>query len=240
MNALVRAGYNETYVVLERPVPRKQFLRTRMKRVGVLRTFSQALFVVLIQPLIKRVSRARIAEIIEVYNLEEHRPEGLSIHVVESANSGDAVAALIASEPDIVLVNGTRILKGNVLSSVSVPFVNIHTGITPKYRGVHGGYWAVRNGDDQNCGVTVHLVDEGIDTGGILFQAPIERSVRDSFVTYPILQYAAALPRLVGLLDNFQPGQPLQTFERDDLPSKQWYHPTIFEYLWTLITSRVA
>jgi methionyl-tRNA formyltransferase len=42
-------------------------------------------------------------------------------------------------------------------SSINSKFVNIHVGITPKYRGVHGTYWALVNNDVENSGVTVHL-----------------------------------------------------------------------------------
>ena len=50
----------------------------------------------------------------------------------------------------------------------------MHAGITPQYRGVHGGYWAVVNNDPEHCGVTIHFVDKGIDTGGN--QTKCERS----------------------------------------------------------------
>jgi folate-dependent phosphoribosylglycinamide formyltransferase PurN len=67
---------------------------------------------------------------------------------------------LKAINPDLVIVNGTRIISKKVLSSINSKFVNIHVGITPKYRGVHGTYWALVNNDVENSGVTVHFVDE--------------------------------------------------------------------------------
>jgi folate-dependent phosphoribosylglycinamide formyltransferase PurN len=63
-------------------------------------------------------------------------------------------------------------------SSINSKFVNIHVGITPKYRGVHGTYWALVNNDVENSGVTVHFVDEGIDTGNIINQAIVVPSKR--------------------------------------------------------------
>jgi methionyl-tRNA formyltransferase len=44
----------------------------------------------------------------------------------------------------------------------------VHAGITPRYRGTHGGYWVLLNNDPGHCGVTIHLVDPGIDTGSIV------------------------------------------------------------------------
>src|SRR5690606_24425483 len=95
------------------------------------------------------------------------------VHWVPSVNATQCIDLVQKIEPDIVVVNGTRIISKKVLDAVPVSFINTHVGITPKYRGVHGAYWALACGDTDNCGVTVHLVDKGIDTGGILKQAVI-------------------------------------------------------------------
>ena len=63
-------------------------------------------------------------------------------------------------------------------------------GITPLYRGVHGAYWALAEGRRDLCGVTVHRVDAGIDTGEVLAQVLIDPTPQDNFVTYPWLQVA--------------------------------------------------
>ena len=107
----------------------------------------------------------------------------------------------------------------------------MHAGITPRYRGVHGGYWALASGDAAHCGVTVHLVDAGIDTGGILAQALIRPTPVDSFVTYPLLQLAAGLPLLVdaaraGLAGTLRP-LPADAAS----PSRLWSHPTLAQWL---------
>jgi methionyl-tRNA formyltransferase len=51
-----------------------------------------------------------------------------------------------------------------------------HTGITLKYSGVHGAYWALVSNDKENCGVIVDKLDQGIDTGEIITQCTIEIS----------------------------------------------------------------
>src|SRR5206468_1975891 len=58
---------------------------------------------------------------------------------------------------------------------------------------VHGAYWALAENDATHCGVTVHLVDAGIDTGGILAQSQITPTARDNFATYGMLQTAIGL-----------------------------------------------
>ena len=79
-------------------------------------------------------------------------------------------------------------------SAIDVPVINIHAGVTPRYRGVHGGYWALREGRPGLAGSTVHLVDPGIDTGGILAQATFTAGDADSIATYPLLHLACGSP----------------------------------------------
>lgn len=80
---------------------------------------------------------------------------------MDSVISRIAVDLLQKLNPKEVVINGTRIISGNVLSCVPVYFINIHAGITPLFRGVHGGYRALYERDVGNCGVTVHLIDQG-------------------------------------------------------------------------------
>src|SRR5690606_4856447 len=79
-------------------------------------------------------------------------------------------------------------ISKKILQGVNAVFINIHSGITPNYRGDHGGYWALANNDNENCGVTVFIANEGIDTGNILYQGLIQPTTKDNFVTYPYLQ----------------------------------------------------
>lgn len=89
---------------------------------------------------------------------------------VESINDPAVIELLKQSQPDLVVVLGTSILKESVLAAAAC-FVNLHVGITPMYRGAHGQFWAVVNRDFENLGTTLHFVDKGIDTGSILKQS---------------------------------------------------------------------
>jgi len=128
------------------------------------------------------------------------------------------------------VVNGTRIISKKVLSSVACPFLNTHAGITPLYRGVHGGFWALANNDAAHCGASVHVVDAGIDTGGIVAQAMIYPTTADNFATYPLLQLAAGLPLLAQAVDDVLAGR-LQIRPAPAGPSRLWSHPTLSQYL---------
>jgi methionyl-tRNA formyltransferase len=60
---------------------------------------------------------------------------------------------------------------------------NIHNSPLPKYRGVNPINWALKN-NEKSHGVTLHIVDKGVDTGDILDQEifPIDQNMEVSDV----------------------------------------------------------
>ena len=128
-------------------------------------------------------------------------------------------------------MNGTRIISKKTLESIPTTFINIHTGITPAFRGVHGGYWAVATGRKNLFGTTIHYVDAGVDTGGIIKQVFIEPPNQDNFYTYPYLQYASVLPELKKIIQSFIDGNKPGTKDPVIADSELWFHPTIFQWI---------
>jgi folate-dependent phosphoribosylglycinamide formyltransferase PurN len=235
---LVARGFRVERVVLERPMPRLEFLRRRVKRLGLGTVLGQLAFRAGVVPLLNATSRARVAALRRTPPIDE-RPIPLEkvVHV-ESANSPEAIAALREVAPAAVVVYGTRIIAPQVLRAIAVPFLNAHTGITPRYRGAHGAYWALAEGDAAGCGVTVHLVDEGIDTGPVLGQAIIRPTRDDNFVTYPLLQVAAVLPVLSEALEHVLAGEP-KVMPPATTASRLRTHPTLWQYAWRYVTAGV-
>jgi len=130
--------------------------------------------------------------------------------------------------PSVVVVNGTRIISRPLLDALDCPIINTHAGITPRFRGVHGGYWALVQGTPELVGTTVHLVDQGIDTGGVLAQATFEPTRADTVATYPYLHLAAGLPLLADQLARLREVGDLTPVPASGLPdeSRLYLHPT--------------
>jgi folate-dependent phosphoribosylglycinamide formyltransferase PurN len=217
-------------VVMESPPSRLQMARRRARRVGWLSAVGQVLFVVLLQPVLRRRGARRRAAILAAASLDvTHRPPH---HRVPSVNDERMVSLLTSLRPAMVVVNGTRILSPQVLGSAGCPVTNLHAGITPRYRGVHGGYWALADQHPEWVGTTVHLVDPGIDTGGILAQSVFEVTSQDSFATYPYLHLVTGLPLLGAQVDKVLAGAALEPTVDGIAPgSGLYYHPTIWGYL---------
>lgn len=216
-------------MIVEEPVSQRQLLRRRAEKLGWAKVVGQILFKVLVAGPLGRRSRGRQAAIRAAQGLQAAPVPASYLSQVPSVNSPECIALLQELQPDVVVVNGTRIIAKKVLTSVPCPFLNTHAGITPLYRGVHGGYWALANRDAAHCGVSVHLVDAGIDTGGILYQALIHPTAADNFTTYPLLQLAAGLPLLAQAVQDALAGN-LRRQPAPEGPSRLWSHPTLGEY----------
>lgn len=228
-HALVKE-FSLAAVIIEAPVNRKVFLKKRIKKLGLPKVLAQLMFQVMVVPLLASVAAKRKKEILTTYDLNNDPVPESVITRVDSVNDDNCLALLQQLKPDVIIVNGTRIISSRILKSVNAFFVNTHAGITPAYRGVHGGYWANVKNDLANCGVTVHLVDPGIDTGGILFQQTIAPTSRDNFVTYPFLQLAAGIPLMKKAITAILSRDLKQV--SGPPASRLWSHPGIFEYLY--------
>ncbi|RMF12234.1 MAG: methionyl-tRNA formyltransferase [Alphaproteobacteria bacterium] len=94
---------------------------------------------------------------------------------LENVNSDTAVRKIKTLGADILVsMSFNQILKNDILNAAPMGFINCHAGKLPMYRGRNILNWALINGET-SFGVTVHYVDEGIDTGDIILQreAPI-------------------------------------------------------------------
>jgi phosphoribosylglycinamide formyltransferase-1 len=212
--------------VFEEPVSPSALVRSRRKRLGTVVVAGQLAFTAF-RRLQRYYSAGRVADIKRAFELDDGQIQ-TPIERVPSVNSNVCRALLRQLAPRVLLVMGTRIIGNETLHALYAPFVNYHAGITPKYRGVHGAYWALVEGDTEHCGVSVHLIDAGIDTGPVLYQARIAPTGADNFSTYPFLQIAAGLPLLARAAKDALDGclRPRAV----DLPSGLWSHPTLWSY----------
>ncbi|MEW6585004.1 MAG: methionyl-tRNA formyltransferase [Nitrospirota bacterium] len=85
--------------------------------------------------------------------------------------------------PDlIVVVAYGKILPPRILTLPRRGCINVHASLLPKYRGAAPIQWALLEGE-KKTGVTTMLMDEGLDTGAILFQEEVDISADDNAET---------------------------------------------------------
>ncbi|MCX7823660.1 MAG: methionyl-tRNA formyltransferase [Syntrophobacterales bacterium] len=85
--------------------------------------------------------------------------------------------------PDLlVLVFVTQFVSKEIIDLATYGGINYHPSILPKYRGGSAISWALINGEKET-GVTIHYIDEGVDTGDIILQESVPIDFGDTTVT---------------------------------------------------------
>lgn len=98
---------------------------------------------------------------------------GLEVLQPNKIKTDEFIAKLSSYDPDIIIVVAYgRILPKAVLDLPPLGCINIHGSLLPKHRGAAPIQWAVIKGDNE-AGVTIMNMDEGMDTGDILLQTKI-------------------------------------------------------------------
>lgn len=231
LNWLIRKGYTDLAVILEAPTTRLDLIRQRTRRLGWVRTLGQVAFMVSVLPLLRFESAGRRRELLSLFELKDQMPALDQCLNVQTINDDQVVDHLRFPAADLVLVNGTRIIRTPVLRATDAPIINTHVGITPHYR---GGSMA----DIGHSGIMIERILVSpfiawmrVSTRDVfLAKHKIAPEPTDNFASYPLLQQAASFGGLEDLLEAIRKGKPLNELARSPNEGRQWIHPTLIEY----------
>lgn len=118
-------------------------------------------------------------------------------------HEGRVAAALAEHDVELVVLAGyMRVLTGGFVGRFKRRIVNVHPALLPSFPGMHGAKQALDHGC-RVAGCTVHLVDDGVDTGPILTQGavPVEDDDTEETLQKRIqTQEHRLLPRVVAAI----------------------------------------
>jgi phosphoribosylglycinamide formyltransferase-1 len=117
----------------------------------------------------------------EAYGLVRAKKANIPTIVIEHddfKNREDFDDALVESleqyRPDLIVLAGfMRILTPNFIQPYRDKLINIHPSLLPKYPGLNTHQKVIDNNDPEH-GVTVHFVDENLDSGPICAQSSMK------------------------------------------------------------------
>ena len=88
-------------------------------------------------------------------------------------NSDSFQSKIISFQIDFIIIcHFKKLVSNKIIQIPSKGCINLHPSLLPKYRGMSPQHFPIINGELET-GVTVHFVDEGIDTGDIIIQKNI-------------------------------------------------------------------
>ncbi len=235
INALAK-HFPDIHVIAEAPESHLAILKRRARKSGWLNALGQ-FGTSVAGRLGKSLAARRTAEIIEHYGQSGMINPDIPVSDVASLNDPKCHALVTRLQPKVVFTISCRILSAATLAAMPCPVINFHAGINPMYRGQMGGYWARVEKDEGNFGATVHLVDQGVDTGGTLYENRMRPSKTDTVSTYPLLITAASTEIAVRAIRDALAGS-LKPFTPSG-PSHLRFPPTVWTWLYHGLTKGI-
>jgi methionyl-tRNA formyltransferase len=104
----------------------------------------------------------------------------IPIQYCRDLNDPAVVETLRRLKPDLVVFTGGGLIRKEVLANAGAGVVNCHMGMLPSYRGMDVVEWPILEGDLEHIGMTVHFMDEGVDTGDILRTRKVDFAAGDT------------------------------------------------------------
>ena len=109
----------------------------------------------------------------EITVRELARKNAIPVYYTPDINLYSYISKIKNDKPDVIIsAYYDQIIKSKLLAIPTFGIINVHSSLLPKYRGVKPAFWVIRN-NEKITGVTLHLVEKGLDTGDIIDQKEV-------------------------------------------------------------------
>ena len=136
----------------------------------------------------------------------------------ENVNSSEFVGKIGKYSCDLMVsMSFNQIFKSEIINSAKYKMINCHAGKLPSYKGRNVLNWVLIN-DEKEFGVTVHYIDEGIDTGDIILQDVHPISDSDNYETLLNRSYVACSSLLYQAICLFKEGNVVGESQKEKYP----------------------
>lgn len=155
------------------------------------------------------------------------RKEGIKTYELNNPNDDSFLPVLIQAKPDIIINQSQSILKARLLSIPTVGTLNRHNALLPKNRGRLTPFWVLYK-NEKLTGVSIHFVEEGIDSGPIVLQEEYKICRKDSFRSLVIKNYKIAPKLMLKAISLLEKGNK-EFIDNDDKKATYNTTPTLKE-----------
>jgi methionyl-tRNA formyltransferase len=165
--------------------------------------FSKNVFVSLWHKLRKSFHRIGLAEDPTILGYAKRR--GIPVFAIKTPNSKSFREQLELLKPDVIINQSQSIIKKELLNIPSIGVLNRHNALLPKNRGRLTPFWVLYR-QERETGVSIHFVDEGLDSGAIVVQEKFTVSAKDTFNTLVKKNYQIAPRAMLNALSLLENG----------------------------------
>ncbi|GAB3157526.1 methionyl-tRNA formyltransferase [Micromonospora sonneratiae] len=146
---------------------------------------------------------------------------GLAVSYSAHAGEPELHQQIRDLEPELIVSTNWRTrVPAELLAIPRLGAINVHDALLPAYSGFGAVNWAIRNGEDAT-GVTVHFMDEELDTGPILTRAVVKIGPHDTagyVLSKVVAEYVPSTLRALQLVEQGHRGEP------QDSQGASFYH----------------
>lgn len=143
--------------------------------------------------------------------------EQIGLPVYQPSNKSEIEKETILNSVDVLIVAAYGlILSKEVLSLPRLGCVNVHMSLLPRWRGAAPIQHAILAGDDET-GITIMQMDEGLDTGDILLQKKCSVDSKDTAESLHEKLCVLGCKTIVNLLDSLDKDQLVPTPQDNEL-----------------------
>lgn len=173
--------------------------------------------------------------------IEEHQISEIMLPFRNNVEEVNRFSTIIQhAHPDLLLVYGfSQIIAPEIFNIPDLGTVNVHGALLPDYRGANILNWQIINGETES-GVTLHYIDEGVDTGDIIAQSKYPIEFTDTIVDLKRKMIHGSLVLLVGELPKIFNNTNMRKKQNDEnsrhYPPRK---PKDGEFLWKWPAHRI-
>lgn len=152
---------------------------------------------------------------------------GVPLLLLDKKNYRDEIARVIREKEVNVCLMMTFpfIITKELLAMPEKGFINFHYGLLPSCRGPHPILWHMLN-NDKEAGITIHKVDEGIDTGPVVMQEKIAIEENDTYGTLQTRLAFLAAKLAANLLKILSFGKIIPATQQDTTGARYFEMPS--------------
>ena len=132
--------------------------------------------------------------------------QGIPVKRIKTPNSKAFRAHLESLEIDVIINQSQSIIKKQLLDIPKIGVLNRHNALLPKNRGRLTPFWVLYKGEKET-GVSIHFVEEGIDSGDIVVQERFPIAKGDGFNSIVKKNYQIAALAMLKALKRLEKGE---------------------------------
>ena len=158
----------------------------------------------------------------------------------EDLESTEAVEMVKRIKPDVVLIFGCGMIRGELANVLPEMSLNLHLGISPRYRGAATLFWPFYFLEPQWAGCTIHKIVHEPDAGDILHQCVPDLHSEDGIHDVSCRAVVQATADMKRILNNY----PDWKFRRQTSTGKNFlesdFKPQHLEMIYTVFNNNIA